>query len=188
MKKIFIDGGAHKGEALEVLLDKREDLQGCVAHFFEPNPDLIPELVEMGNTNERYDIKVHHSALWIENGEIDFLESIARWNTLASTVVGSMNEIWGLKLDRDNPKKVPSISLSNFLEELSEDDYIVVKLDIEGSEYFVIEDLFKTGEINKIDELFIEWHDHFFPHLKQKGNELRTKLSQTGIKINNDWM
>lgn len=188
MKKVFIDGGAHKGEAIEVLLDKREDLQGCVAHFFEPNPDLINLLEDFAKDNKNYEIIVHHSALWIEDGEIDFLESIARWNTLASTVVDSMNEIWGLKLDRENPKKVPSVSLSKFLEQFSDDDYVVVKLDIEGSEYYVIEDLFNSGAINKIDELFIEWHDHFFPHLKGKGDELRTKLSQTGIKINNDWM
>jgi FkbM family methyltransferase len=186
MKKVFIDGGAHKGEAIEVLLDKREDLQGCDVHFFEPNPDLISLLEGLNNPN--YNVKVHHAALWVEDGEIDFLESIARWNTLASTVVQSMNEIWGLKLDRENPKKVPSTSLSNFINTMDEDDYLVVKLDIEGSEYFVIEDLFKTGAISKIKELYIEWHDHFFPHLRQKGNELRSKLAQTGIKIRNDWM
>lgn len=188
MRKIFIDGGAHKGEAIEVLLDKREDLKGCDVHFFEPNPDLINLLEDIGKENKNYNIKVYHSALWSEDGEIDFLESIARWNTLASTVVPSMNEIWGLKLDRDNPKKVKSTSLSKFINQFNDDDYIVVKLDIEGSEYCVIEDLFKTNSINKIDELYIEWHDHFFPHLRNKGSELKNKLSKTKIKINNNWM
>jgi FkbM family methyltransferase len=188
MKKIFIDGGAHKGEAIEVLLDKRLDLKGCDVHFFEPNIDLIILLESIGKENKNYNINVYHSALWKEDGEIEFLESIARWNTLASTVVSSMNEIWGLKLDRDNPQKVKSVSLSNFLKQYSIDDYIVVKLDIEGSEYFVIEDLFSAGEIEKIDELYIEWHDHFFPHLKNKGSELKNKLSKTKIKINNNWM
>jgi FkbM family methyltransferase len=188
MKKIFIDGGAHKGEAIEVLLDKRTDLKGCDVHFFEPNEDLISVLEEISVNNKEYNINIYHSALWKEDGEIDFLESIARWNTLASTVVPSMNEIWGLKLDRDNPKKVKSTSLSNFLKKCNNEDYIVVKLDIEGSEYFVIEDLFKTGEIEKINELYVEWHDHFFPHLKTKGSELKNKLSKTNIKINNNWM
>ena len=184
--KVFIDGGAHKGEAIEVLLDKREDLQGCEVHFFEPNKDLIEGLESLNNEN--YDIKVYNAALWAEDGEINFLESIGRWNTLASTVVPSMKEIWGLKLDRENPHKVKSMSLSNFLDTFNEDDYIVVKLDIEGSEYFVIEDLFTTKKIEMIDELYIEWHDHFFPHFKALGDDLRNKLSKIDLIVHNDWM
>jgi len=188
MKKVFIDGGAHKGEAIEVLLDKRADLKGCEAHFFEPNPNLIELLEGIAQENKNYDIKVYHAALWNEEGDIDFLESIARWNTLASTVVPSMNEIWGLKLDRDNPQKVPTVVLSDFLGQFDDEDYIVLKLDVEGSEYVLVEDLFETGMINKIDELFLEWHDHFFPHLRNKGNELRSRLIGTNVKVRNDWM
>ena len=188
MKKVFIDGGAHKGEAIEVLLDKRPDLAGCDIHFFEPNPDLIELLKDMAGKDENYNINVHHSALWIDNGGIDFIESVGRWNTLASTVVSSMKEIWGLKLDRKNSKSVPSKSLSEFISMFDEEDYLVVKLDIGGSEYYVIDDLFSTGSINQINELYIEWHDHFFPHLTNKGNELRTKLSKLNITVRNDWM
>lgn len=189
MKKVFIDGGAHKGEAIEMLLEKRPDLNGCEIHFFEPNPDLIPLLNDMSKNETSYDIKVYHSALWVNNDGVDFLESIERWNTLASTIVPSMNEIWGLKLDRENPKKVPSKSLVEFLDNFNNDDYLVVKLDIEGSEYFVIEDLLNTGKIERIDELYIEWHDHFFPHFRDLGNNLRSRLSKiTNIKLHNDWV
>lgn len=192
MKKVFIDGGAHKGEAIEILLDKREDLKGCEVHFYEPNIDLIPILNEMAEKDKNYNIKVFHSALWDRDGEIDFLESVERWSTLASTVVPSMNEIWGLKLNRENPKKVSSTSLSNLLKKYSDDDYLVVKLDIEGSEYYVLDDLFNTKQIEKIDELYIEWHDHFFPHFKSLGNEIRGRLEtlqkENIILVKNDWI
>ena len=192
MKKVFIDGGAHKGEAIEVLLDTRPDLKGCEVHFYEPNPDLIPLLEGMAEKDENYDIKVYHSALWDRDGEIDFLESVERWSTLASTVVPSMNEIWGLKLDRENPKKVKSTSLSKLLKEYDDEDYLVVKLDIEGSEYYVLDDLFNTKQIEKIDELYIEWHDHFFPHFKTLGDDIRMRLqkleNENKIKVRNDWM
>ena len=75
MKKVFIDGGAHKGEAIEVLLNKRQDLSGCDIHFFEPNPDLINLLTDMGENEKNYNVTVHHSALWIDNGGVDFIES-----------------------------------------------------------------------------------------------------------------
>jgi FkbM family methyltransferase len=192
MRKIFIDGGAHKGEAIEVLIDKRPDMFGCEVYFYEPNIDLIPFLEKMSQENKNYNIKVFNCALWDTDGEINFLESIERWSTLASTVVPTMNEIWGLKLDRENPKKVTSKSLSNILKTFNDEDYLVVKLDIEGSEYYVIEDLFTTKQIEKIDELYIEWHDHFFPHLKENGDELRNKLRklelENKIKVRNDWM
>lgn len=189
MKKIFIDGGAHKGEAIEVLLDKRPDLAGSDIHFYEPNPDLIELLNDIAEKDKNYNIFVHHSALWVHNNGVPFIESIGRWNTLASTVVPSMNEIWGLKLDRENAKLVPSRSLSEVINnDINSDDYLVVKLDVEGSEYEIIEDLFKTNAINTINELYIEWHDHFFPHFSSRGNDLRNKLSKLNIIVRNDWM
>lgn len=192
MKKIFIDGGAHKGESIEILLDKRSDLNGCEVHFYEANPDLISELKNIASQNNNYNITIHHCALLDKTGETDFLESVARWNTLASTVIPSMNEVGGLKLDRDNPKKIPTESLSNILKQYDNEDYIVVKLDVEGSEYYIISDLFESGEINKINELYIEWHDHFFPHFKPFSDALKSKLEQlkqsSNIKIKDDWM
>jgi len=188
VKKVFIDGGAHRGEAIDVLLDKRKDLLGCDIHFFEPNGELIVLLEDLAINNANYNITVYHSALWIDNNGVNFLKSIGRWNTLASTIIPSMNEIWGLKLDRDNPQKVPSTNLSEFLDTFDDDDYIILKLDVEGSEYELIKDLIKTNKINKIKELYIEWHDHFFPHFKKLGNELRIALSKLNIIVKNDWM
>lgn len=188
MKKVFIDGGAHKGEAIEMLLEKRPDMDGCDIHFFEPNPDLIELLEEMGKKEEKYNIKVHHSAVWVDDNGVEFLESIERWNTLASTVVPSMKEIGGLKLDRDNPQKVPSKNLMTFLDEFEDDDYIILKLDIEGSEYFVIDDLLRSKQLKKIDEIYIEWHDHFFPHFRDLGEDLRGRLAKLDIEVHNDWV
>jgi hypothetical protein len=62
---------------------------------------------------------------------------------------------------------------------------IIVKLDIEGAEYEVIESLLESGAINRINELFIEWHDHFFT---KSSIPLKQRLSNYNIKINHDWM
>ena len=188
MKKVFIDGGAHIGEAIEVLLDKREDLLGCEVHFFEPNPDLIDGLNKMNDEDDNYDIKVYHSALWVDNGGVDFLESVERWGSLGGTIVPSIQEKWGLKIAKDKPKPVPSTSLVDFLDNFDKDDYIVIKLDIEGSEYFVVEDLLRSGKADMINELYVEWHDHFFPHFQDLGNELRGKLAKLDLELHNDWM
>jgi len=39
------------------------------------------------------------------------------------------------------------------------DEKVVVKMDCEGAEYEIIEDLVKSGTIEKISALMIEWHD-----------------------------
>jgi hypothetical protein len=38
MKKVFINGGARTGEALQRYVRHRRYLQGCEAYLFEPNP------------------------------------------------------------------------------------------------------------------------------------------------------
>lgn len=79
------------------------------------------------------------------------------------------------------------VKLSKYYQ-IKDQTQLDVKLDIEGSEYDVIDDLFNTEAINRINELYIEWHDHFFPHYRDRGNELRGKLSKLNITVRNDWM
>jgi hypothetical protein len=44
------------------------------------------------------------------------------------------------------------------MDSFSKEDYIVLKVDIEGAEYEVLEKMFEDGSIEYIDELYIEWH------------------------------
>jgi FkbM family methyltransferase len=181
MKKIFIDGGARIGESIEELLNKREDLKGCDVYFFECNSDHHKKLNEIKETNNQYNFIIKEEALWDKNGEQPFYISIDIWGDLGCTLDSSKRE----KLDLDNPRIVKTIRLSDFLDNFDDNDYIVLKLDIEGGEYRVISDLINTNKINKINELFVEWHDHFFNTSSQP---LKEVLSKYNIKINHNWM
>jgi FkbM family methyltransferase len=183
MKKIFIDGGARIGESIEYLLDKRKDLEGCDVYFFECNSDHIKTLEEIKNTNQKYNFEVKEEAIWIEDGNMPFYISIDMWGDLGCTLDNSKTE----KLDLENPRIVKTIDISKFLDNFSDDDYIILKLDIEGSEYEVVSHLIETGKINKLKEIFIEWHDHFFRG-KKNSIGLKEKLSKINIKVNNDWI
>lgn len=56
-------------------------------------------------------------------------------------------------------KHLPCLDFSKFLfTEFSPDDYIVVKMDIEGAEYDVLDEVIKTRAIEKIRELYVEYH------------------------------
>ncbi len=182
MKKIFIDGGARIGETIEHLLEKREDLLGCDAYMFECNSDHNNILNEIAKNNTDYNFIVREEALWKENGEMQFYISNDVWGDCGCTLDPTKNE----SLDLKNPRTVKTLDFSEFLFTFNQDDYIVVKLDIEGAEYEVVESILNTGAIEMIDELFIEWHDHLFPH--KRSHHLKERLSKYDIKIDNNWM
>lgn len=181
MKKIFIDGGARIGESISELLDKRNDLTGCDVYLFECNSDHYQTLVDIKNTNTKYNFFVRDEALWDANGEQNFYISTDIWGDLGCTLDSSKKE----KLDLSNPRKVKTLRLSDFLDNFSEEDYIVLKLDIEGGEYKVISDLINTGKIEKIKELYVEWHDHFF---NKTSEPLKEELKKYNIIVNHNWM
>lgn len=181
MRKIFIDGGARIGESIDELLEKREDLVGCDVYLFECNSDHINMLNEIKEKNKKYNFIVREEALWDTNSELNFFISIDRWGDLGCTLDPTKRE----KLDLENPRKVKTIRLSEFINTFNDDDYIVIKLDIEGAEYRVVTDLINTGVINKVKELYIEWHDHFF---NEQSQPLKDTLSKYNIIVNNNWM
>lgn len=182
MKKIFIDGGARVGESIEYLLEKRNDLLGCEVYFFECNPIHINTLNKIKDENKNYNFHVSDCALWINDGEMPLYVSVDRWGDLGCTLHKEKRE----KLDTENPIVVKTIRLSDFLDNFSNQDYIVLKLDIEGSEYEVINDLINTDKIKKINELHVEWHDHFF--LEKTSYFLKEKLKKYNIFVNNNWV
>lgn len=183
MKKIFIDGGARIGESIEYLLDKRKDLEGCDVYFFECNSDHIETLYEIKKNNRKYNFHVREEAIWIEDGIMPFYISVDKWGDLGCTLDSSKTE----KLDLENPRIVKTIDISKFIDNFSDNDYLILKLDIEGSEYEVISKLIETEKIKKIKEIYIEWHDHFFSG-KKNSSVLKEKLSKIDMKVNNDWV
>lgn len=181
MKKIFIDGGARIGESIDELLKKREDLKGCDVYLFECNSDHHDTLVKIRDTNKDYNFIVRDEALWDKNGEMSFYISIDQWGDLGCTLDPTKRE----RLDLEHPRNVKTLRLSDFLTQFTDEDYVVLKLDIEGAEYRVISDLINTGKINKLKELYVEWHDHFF---NKDSTPLKEELAKYNIKVNHNWM
>ena len=54
---------------------------------------------------------------------------------------------------------VPAVALSDVLRFLvTKDDFVVVKMDVEGTEWTLMKHLASTGSFDFIDEMFIECH------------------------------
>ena len=87
---------------------------------------------------------------------------------------------------RSEVRHVPALRLSDILADyVSANDYCIIKIDIEGSEYDVVSDLCSTGAISLVNELYLELHDwktrkdpsrdiRLFYHLKEHGITARS--------------
>eukprot|EP00746_Dinoflagellata_sp_MGD_P050102 gnl/MRDRNA2_/MRDRNA2_22503_c0_seq1.p1 gnl/MRDRNA2_/MRDRNA2_22503_c0~~gnl/MRDRNA2_/MRDRNA2_22503_c0_seq1.p1 ORF type:complete len:364 (-),score=68.08 gnl/MRDRNA2_/MRDRNA2_22503_c0_seq1:188-1279(-) len=83
-------------------------------------------------------VELHHFAVWIKNGSIS-------WHNKFISGAGESRR--------------PAIDIADFIRRRTkEDDYLVVKMDIEGAEYTVIPHLIAAGVTHLIDEIFIEVH------------------------------
>jgi FkbM family methyltransferase len=92
--------------------------------------------------------------------------------------------------------EVPAIDFSRWLKEMvarhTEADcskpFIVVKMDIEGAEYAVLEELVNDGAIALVNDLMVEFHTQQFdqnqqPRYARREAEIREKLSRFPVQI-----
>ena len=126
MKKVLLDCGANKGQSYDVFFKNRDDADQYEIHCFEPSPTFSSYLSEKSAT-------YHQEAVWIEDGTMDFYD---KGNSLSGTIYKNKvdNKGGGEKI------QVDCIDFSKFIiDNFNKDDYIIVKFDIEGAEYKVIE-------------------------------------------------
>jgi FkbM family methyltransferase len=90
------------------------------------------------------------------------------------------------------PKLAPAMDFAKWLSEnIKSGTFVFVKMDIEGAEYDVIEHLLKTGAIDFISVIAVEWHAHKFAEPLRSQyivieNKLRAYSSSNRIRVL-DW-
>lgn len=174
MRKIFIDGGAHKGESVRHFYNTFPDVDEYEVYSFEVNPELW-EFIEKEKTI------LHKFAMWDKDGEINLF--LGRYHSEGGTVL--LGKTTG-KVDYNHPVEVKTIDFSKWLKDNFEiDDYIVLKLDIEGAEYVVVEKMYKDGTLGWINEFWGELHlPNKIHSLPSDCRELLLKrLKEDGLKF-----
>ena len=171
-KKIrFIDCGANVGKATDWAKNKyKEDLVKVDA--FEPEYFNYTELLEKYSAEDNsVPITIHTQAVWIENIIKDFY--IQAWGSRTGSSLSASKE-QAIKEGQCLPKHYRNVRLDlsdnrHFARDssggyqakadcaLSKGEYNILKVDIEGAEYKVIEHLLKTEAWEYIDEWFVEF-------------------------------
>lgn len=160
---------------------------GCFPHrdeiSIEPlirryRPDVLygfdpwPALVEGERAFEGTRVILSRRAAWIEDGEIEFARvgGLRGWD---STVMRDKNthDEWSKP---GSVVRVPCFDFSSWLRGLAEPP--IVKLDIEGAEFPVLQKLVDDGTDVLVAELLVEWHDDKMPQHAGRRAELLSAL------------
>ena len=163
---ICFDIGSNVG-----LFTKYLKLNNCNKIFcFEPNKTAFNSLQK--NLNVESEVELFNLAVSYNN------ESLRLYIDNNNSLISSAHDI------KNNYYDVETITLKDIFERNKIQKVDFVKIDIEGMEFDLIENL-EDSIFQKIDKFLIEYHDFYFTDGSQKLEKLKNKLTLMGYDIVN---
>jgi len=188
MRKVLLDCGSHQGGGLRGMIKENNMDPTWVIHSWEANPHAHRDFNKKFQ-NSNFKINSYNAAVGHEDGTITV--NIQAGNGPASgkgTSIMSLDE-WrpvGTKPFIETAE-VPMINFSKWmLDNLKEDDYVVLKMDIEGAEYNVLEKVIESGASKFINKIYIEWHSTMFTDkesYKKREDKIKEHFSNNNIEV-----
>ncbi|MDR3290339.1 MAG: FkbM family methyltransferase [Rickettsiales bacterium] len=174
---IFIDGGMNKGLITDIALNR------CAkVYAFEPNPFAAEFLKKRYYNNKN--VIIEQKAIFNKNVDVEFCFH-SQFDE-GGSISGFMNK------GKGNVFKVPTVNFSNYLQRVIKDngkDIYMCKLDIEGAEFDVIENMIESGIYKNIKYIVCETHERAFKDGKEKMERLNKLIKDNGItNIYLDWI
>lgn len=149
---VYIDLGCYDGDTVEEFRNWRRvafpDKEEWTIYAFDPNPSFSEA---WANKTDK-DTSFIKQAAWIEDGETEFAVDQSD-SPVGSTIMQGKRKVW-----EASPKiKVKTFDFSHFLKSVDE-DFVVVKMDIEGAEFKVLDKMIRDGTDKICKWLLIEFH------------------------------
>ncbi|HEX7707120.1 MAG TPA: FkbM family methyltransferase [Thermoanaerobaculia bacterium] len=170
---IAIDCGANVGKFTTLMAET-----GATVYAFEPHPEACETLVR--NTRQYPNVTVFNAAVTAEAGEVRlYLHKKSKqdpltWSTSSSLLSNKSN------VDAKNYVSVEGVPLSKFVRDLGR-PVALLKMDIEGAEVDVLNQLLNDGMHESIGQAFVEVHDRRVPELAGPTKKLRERLAAMGV-------
>lgn len=153
MKKVFIDAGAYNGDTLREFFGWRQllgDPNEFEIYAFEPNPNMQKALEDIASQHKN--IEYIPKAVWVADEPIQFAVDTTE-TPLGSTVMPGKTNIW----DNFGHVEVQGFDFSEWLKQFI-DDEVIIKMDIEGAEFPVLEKMIIDKTIFIPKKLMVEFH------------------------------
>jgi FkbM family methyltransferase len=151
----------------KAILTKHE----CKLFAFDPTPKSIDWIKKQNLPPNFY---FYEYGIGTKTESIDFYLPIDPDHVSGSATIQS-------NISVENGIKVQMNSFSDIVKKLEHNHIDVLKMDIEGSEYDVLEDLIKSEVV--IDQILVEFHDRFFKQGVEKSKKTVNILRKSGYEI-----
>lgn len=193
---IFIDLGSHLGEELEELVKV-----GVRVHSFEPHPKLSEILRQRYGDNPLVVLNEAAATAGGSDGfetlyykdHIDDIEdggsTLSHDKFLVSQgivpdYVKTSDFLIPASSNPNKSSRVKAIDIVGYIKKIKE-KIKVLKIDVEGTEYELLESLLSSGVLKDIDYIYCEDHeDHAFSkNWHEQKRKVSTMLSEKGVEI-----
>jgi FkbM family methyltransferase len=177
-KGLYIDGGGNTGQLLATHMRWRP---GLVYHIFEPNPALHDAIRARMAEHARCEAYLHAAALWNQDTELDLVLGDTPQAEGSTVLAGKQTGGVGA----GGSVRVRAVDTARWIREhASVGGEVVLKLNVEGAEYAILERLLETGvmglvrelwfapHVDKIESITRERHDALIAGLWQWGHPL----------------
>tara|TARA_R100000951_G_scaffold115672_1_gene124534 strand:- start:8139 stop:8768 length:630 start_codon:yes stop_codon:yes gene_type:complete len=176
MRKILISLGSNKGGEFPTFKASKIYSSDFLIYAFEPEPRCFNKIANVAkNVPNITHIKK----------AVSTVDGTLSWNVGNLTVSGTLRDDkkWGMSGEK---VLVETINLSSwFAKNINPDDYVIMTVDIEGGEYDVLEQMISTGEIDKVNKIYVEFHNNYkFDNIEEKRDEEIRATLDTRFKEN----
>lgn len=178
---VYIDCGANVGAVLEAEIGKYPAREYFA---FEPNVDLIEDLLAVRKRYPGTSIEIINKAVWTDDSTVDLY--LSRENNRGEFVTDGSTLLHGKvpvdprsgRIDYDNPVHVKSVDFSRWiLKSFRRQDHLCMKMDIEGAEYAVLAKMMADKSIFYVKRAFVEFHYREDRQLKGISQETHDAIS-----------
>lgn len=142
--KVFLDVGSHTGETLDEVIKERHNFDKV--HAFEPSTVCYGILQKYKSET----VAIHKFGLSSGSGYVNLYDT----GTLCASIFPDKVDL----IDRNSFEKIELVEAAKWItENTSADDTIYLKLNCEGSECDIIENLLKRGVYDRIAHIMIDF-------------------------------
>ena len=175
-KLLFVDLGANKGLVSKYFykyyrkrLSNPRSLELHI-HAFEPLASKLKVFPRIANIQNEFDrvnsdsvAKCHEFVAWIQDGTVSFSRGKKAFHT-NSAVTDVWKDVGGDKDKFEFHDELACIDISRWIMKkvtTTSYDAVFVKMDVEGSEYAIIDKLIEDNTLAHIDKMFVEFHKRY---------------------------
>lgn len=156
---VYFDVGSFTGQFAKQFYEKHK----CIVYCFEPIENLYKKTLKVFENVENSNC--YHFGLGAKTEELDI------------SLTGDASSLY-LTEKADKTEKVKIVAIDDFIEREGINNIKVIKINIEGAEYDLLDHALDTGITDKMENIQVQFHT-FIDNCEERRDNIRKRLSET---------